>query len=208
MKVTISSVGGATFETAMPGDRELDVFRKACTESLRRVGDKWKSESVQNAPRGPTAEMLKKLHKSGGAYTIKAKGTKPAQAIKLTDFYRMSAAALAKKKKGTLSGPASGLKGRLSGANWKNPGGLEDSIQFESNEEKAEVYVASNAAAGEYAHIIHDLKGQKWHERGPGTQAKGEQADDKFIERAQPAAMERLKGLMEKALGKLFGHKG
>lgn len=58
------------------------------------------------------------------------------------------------------------------------------SITFASDDEKAEVFVASNSEAGKYARKIHDDKGLTWWNRGPGTQAKGPQADDRFILRA------------------------
>lgn len=205
MKVSLEAMAGRYLDSLMPDEGKVNRFRESLKEALRRVGDRWRSESVANAPRSPLASMLKRLHKAGGNYTIAAKGTKPARAIKLTRFYRMSAAAIAEAKKGTLSGSSSALGNRLSGANWKNPGGLERSIQFESDGEKAEVFVASNAEAGEYAHIIHDMKGVKWHERGPGTQAKGDRADEKFIERAQPAAATRLEDFLGKSLKDLFG---
>lgn len=204
MKVTLTTDGKKELYDLLPGTEEVSRFRDECREGLRRVGDRWKAESVRNAPRSPSKEMLRKLHK-GGSFTTKATARLGPQAISLTRFYRASAAALAERKRGTYAGPADGLGARLSGANWKNPGGLEMSIQFESDGEKVEVYVASNAEAGEYAHIIHDMKGVKWHERGPGTQAKGDRADDKFIERAQPDAVEKLGGVMRKALKALFG---
>lgn len=67
------------------------------------------------------------------------------------------------------------------------PGGLEQSISHEvrgGNAPECSVFVASNAPAGKYARRIHDEKGVTWHRRGPGTVAKGQRADDKFIERA------------------------
>jgi hypothetical protein len=64
------------------------------------------------------------------------------------------------------------------------PGGLMRSIAFASDAEKAEVFVASNSEAGKYARRMHDEKGITWWNRGLGTQAKGPQADEKFILRA------------------------
>lgn len=67
------------------------------------------------------------------------------------------------------------------------PGGLEQSIAHEvrgGNAPECSVFVASNAPARKYARRIHDEKGVTWHRRGPGTVAKGQRADDKFIERA------------------------
>ena len=65
-----------------------------------------------------------------------------------------------------------------------NPGGLERSIQSESTDMSASVFIAGNAEAGTYAQKIHDGKGKTWLWRGPGTRAKGRQADHKFITRA------------------------
>lgn len=73
------------------------------------------------------------------------------------------------------------------------PGGLEKSIQYEvqgvGKNAECSVFVASNGHATTekgycYAPRIHDEKGKTWHKRGPGTIAKGQRADDKFIERA------------------------
>ena len=64
------------------------------------------------------------------------------------------------------------------------PGGLEKSIEYEADERRCSVFVASNSMAGRYAKRIHDEKGRTWRNRGPGTVAKGARADEKFIERA------------------------
>ena len=65
-----------------------------------------------------------------------------------------------------------------------HPGGLEKSIMTEATATEARVFVPSNSLAGRYARRIHDEKGVTWHNRGPGTIAKGPLADEKFIERA------------------------
>ena len=70
------------------------------------------------------------------------------------------------------------------GTTGAKPGGLMRSITFASDAEKAEVFVASNSEAGKYAKKMHDDKGLSWWNRGPGTEAKGPQADHKFILRA------------------------
>lgn len=64
------------------------------------------------------------------------------------------------------------------------PGGLEKSIERCVEGLDGYVYVAANAPAGKYAARIHDEKGKTWRRRGPGTIAKGVNADEKFIERA------------------------
>ncbi len=205
MEVRLEQVSPKGLDTVLPTDAELRAFEAETKENMRRVAYWWQQEAKKNAPRGPTAAMLRKLHKAGGRMVIPGKGRMGPAAVSLTAFYGMSAAALASKKRGTVAGPASGLKARLMGAGtWKNPGGLERSIQNEWSESEAAVYVASNAEAGEYAGIIHDKKGVKWHNRGPGTQAKGERADDKFIERAHKPAAEKLAEAMAKVVKALF----
>lgn len=64
------------------------------------------------------------------------------------------------------------------------PGGLEKSITYEVTGGAASVFVASNSYAGKYARRIHDEKFVTWKNRGAGTIAKGNRADEKFIERA------------------------
>ncbi len=73
---------------------------------------------------------------------------------------------------------------RKKGSMKATPGGLMRSIAFASDTEKAEIFVPSNSAAGKYARRIHDEKGLSWWKRGPGTQAKGAHADEKYILRA------------------------
>ena len=87
------------------------------------------------------------------------------------------------------------------------PGGLEKSIEFEATETGCSVFVASNSQAGRYARRIHDEKGVTWRNRGPGTIAKGDRADDKFISRAIAdnggQFLEILAGEFRKAIGEL-----
>ena len=66
------------------------------------------------------------------------------------------------------------------------PGGLEKSIETYYDKAKMAVVICvrDNSYAAKYARRIHDEKGQTWRNRGPGTVAKGDRADDKFIERA------------------------
>lgn len=64
------------------------------------------------------------------------------------------------------------------------PGGLEQSIEYAVHFSQVFIFVRDNSPAGKYAKRIHDEKGRTWRNRGPGTIAKGEQADEKFIERA------------------------
>lgn len=75
---------------------------------------------------------------------------------------------------------AAGKPGAYSGP----PGALQSSIKAYADEHLAEIFVPLNSPAGSYAWKMHEEKGRTWKERGPGTVAKGAQADDKFIERA------------------------
>lgn len=65
-----------------------------------------------------------------------------------------------------------------------HPGGLEKSIESAVEGDRCVVFVRANSFAGKYAKRIHDERGETWHNRGPGTIAKGQQAREKFIERA------------------------
>jgi hypothetical protein len=85
------------------------------------------------------------------------------------------------------------------------PGGLERSISLEVTPTFAAVFVAANSEAGDYAAIIHDAKGEAWQDRGPGTIAKGTQADEKFIERAIADNAETFDGIVESEHRKLTG---
>lgn len=82
------------------------------------------------------------------------------------------------------------------------PGGLERSIEMEFSqaELRGEVFVADNSEAGKYAARIHDEKLITWHNRGIGTIAKGQQADEFFIERALESESKNLDNRIEKAL--------
>lgn len=86
------------------------------------------------------------------------------------------------------------------------PGGLEKSIQWRLTGRgmnlDAEIYVAANAEAGKYAKRIHDEKGKTWRKRGPGTVAKGAQADDKYILRAVQKAAKEFPEQFRKRLGR------
>ena len=84
----------------------------------------------------------------------------------------------------TMKQQSATLKRKKRTARRMLPGGLEKSIEYEATETGCSVFVASNSQAGKYAKRIHDEKGVTWRNRGPGTIAKGQRADDKFIERA------------------------
>ena len=207
MDVRLEQVSEEGLDTILPTDEEMQAFEAETRENFRRVAYWWHAEAVKNAPRSPTASLLKKLARGGGTVTLggKGKSVKP-RTVSMTFFYRASAAALARMKNGTLGGTAGSLNAwkKLRRDTDKVPGGLERSIDLLWSDERAEVYVAANAEAGEYAKVIHDEKGRKWKERGPGTQAKGDRADEKFIERAQPGALARFADAMKKTVQRLF----
>lgn len=85
------------------------------------------------------------------------------------------------------------------------PGGLERSIEnsIDSDGLTGRVYVAANSEGSKYAVRIHDEKGKTWHKRGPGTVAKGERADAKFIERALNDSRNAIDEIIKDELGKV-----
>ena len=85
----------------------------------------------------------------------------------------------------TMAQYSATLKRKKSTTRRLTPGGLEKSIEFQQTSmTEGMVYVAANSYAGKYAKRIHDEKGVSWRNRGVGTIAKGDRADEKFIERA------------------------
>jgi len=64
------------------------------------------------------------------------------------------------------------------------PGTLEDSIIYKADATGLAVFIPANGAAGAYADVIHNQRGVRWQELGPGSQAKGPQCGDRFIYRA------------------------
>lgn len=152
-------------------------IRAGMRRALYRIGAMVKSTAVEYAPISPTTSMLKafsKQLKGGGEFagTMYVAGRKgqSGQVVKLTAFYMHRLPMLLSKDPNATTRPT--------------PGGLMKSIMFTSSDSMAEIFVPANSPAGTYAKKIHDEKGSTWKERGPGTQAKGAKADDKFIERA------------------------
>lgn len=86
------------------------------------------------------------------------------------------------------------------------PGGLEKSIRsevlVEGGEITGSVFIAANSPAGKYAKRIHDEKGKTWWKRGPGTRAKGDKADEKFVERAIEDSRKYFQRIMENEMQK------
>jgi hypothetical protein len=85
-----------------------------------------------------------------------------------------------------------------------NPGGLTRSIDYRVTEDDAEVFVSANSEAAKYAKKIHDEKGATWFNRGPGTVAKGPQADELFILRAvqsnRQTVLDLIRGELDRRL--------
>ena len=105
-------------------------------------------------------------------------------------------------KSPTMKKHSATLKRKKRTARRMLPGGLERSIQFESDDAKCSVFVASNSEAGRYARRIHDEKGVTWRNRGPGTIAKGARADEKFIERAVRDNLPKIQAVFDDELRK------
>ena len=89
---------------------------------------------------------------------------------------------------------------RGGGKNRPRPGGLMRSIDKVSNEHSASVFVGQHSEAAAYAKRIHDEKGQTWWNRGPGTIAKGPQADEKFIDRAGDDEAENALAILDEEM--------
>jgi hypothetical protein len=82
------------------------------------------------------------------------------------------------------------------------PGQLTASITGESNDTSARIFVPANSTAGKYANYIHNRKGEDWFNRGVGTEAKGDQADEKFILRAIEDNKPTLRAIIEQEVGR------
>lgn len=195
MNVSIQPVPGNTFSDAMPPDGWEAKLLADSERAFWTHGNKWLNEARQNAPISPTVSLLRKLGREGGTLTIGASKRRGAVTVKTTDYYKPASILAA-------------ITGKSAGAgHTANPGGLMRSIQLETGDDFAEVFVASNAEAGSYAVKIHDEKGQTWQKRGPGTQAKGPQADDKFIQRAYDVWRENLAAKLKELYYTVFPQK-
>ena len=86
------------------------------------------------------------------------------------------------------------------------PGGLERSISATVDQSGEDInaccYVRTPSDAQDYANVIHNEKGKRWHNRGLGTRAKGDKADEKFIERSRDDNLQRYFSKMDAALDK------
>lgn len=70
---------------------------------------------------------------------------------------------------------------------------------FSQGPSYVDIMVPANSAASGYASKIHDQKGRSWQQRGPGTVAKGPQADEKFIARAITTLQPRISEIFTEA---------
>ncbi len=68
---------------------------------------------------------------------------------------------------------------------------------------KGEIFVEANSEGGQYAVRIHDERYETWQNRGLGTIALGEQAREKFIERAVDDNQERVRVILEAGLNEV-----
>lgn len=141
--------------------------------ALHRIGALIHKTAVLYAPISPTTSMLRRFArqlKRGGEFARKmyvpGRKGKEGTVVTLTDWYAFRLNALLRDKTRVM------------------PGGLERSILFSSDWEKAEIFVPSNSPAGKYAAKINNERFSTWRELGPGSQAKGPQAREHFIERA------------------------
>lgn len=129
---------------------------------LGRVGIQIQAEAIKNAPRSAKMSQSRKFKvNKDGTVSLKKRRTKRQRAA---DKKRRNPRATTRAK----------------------PGGLEQSIDWDvnKNDSSVSIFVSGNSPAAKYAETIHDGKGVKWKNRGVGTQAKGERADDKYIKRA------------------------
>ena len=181
-------------------ERALAALREASsniagglTRSLHRIGGLWKRTAVDYAPISPTTSMLKSFAKNlkrrgEFAHKMYVKGRRghSGQVVTLTKFYEVRLPMLI--SKGSKDRPM--------------PGGLMRSITMRSTDSLVEVFVPANSPAGQYTFKIHEEKGIRWKERGPGTQAKGPQADDKFITRAATDKRNEFRLIVESEIAK------
>jgi hypothetical protein len=186
MEVTITGLPEAI--TAL--NNADNSIRAGMRRALFRIGGLVHLAAVSNAPISPSTDMLKVLKKAGGSIVVRDR-TKKGKTITVnnTAFYADRMDMLTAQKSTTR--PA--------------PGGLQSSIKVITDENHAEIFVPSNSPAGSYAFKMHDEKGSKWKERGPGTQAKGPQADDKFIFRAITDNEGNIIAIMKDQIDKAIG---
>lgn len=134
--------------------------------------------------RGATHEIGKLVKRTASDYAPKS----PTQQVKTR---------VRKTKRATSKNPRA--------TSGRTPGGLERSIAFEAETKHVDIFVPAQSEAADYAAIIHDMKGVKWRNRGPGTIAKGAKADEKFIIRAIEDNEANIDRIIEHETGKALG---
>lgn len=188
MEITFTSTGFS--EAAAMLGRIDNVMHERMRRGLFRIGGLWKKTSVDYAPISPTTTMLRKFAKSlksgkQNANIIRLKNGMP---VILTRFYEYRLPMLI--GKGSKTRPM--------------PGGLMRSITVRNTDSTVECFVPANSPAGSYAFKIHEEKGSVWRDRGPGTQAKGPQADEKFISRAAHDRQADFAAIFESEIDKVL----
>ena len=82
------------------------------------------------------------------------------------------------------------------------PGGLEKSITLFVDPHSVSVGIPSGKNVDGYAVRIHDEKFITWRKRGPGTVAKGDRADEKFIARAVEDRQDKTNLVVDEEINK------
>ena len=174
--------------------------RKGVTRLLAECGEDVKDLAVDYCPISPTqSQTAAERQRKRLAREAKRKAI-----LSMREYYgkakpkHVKATAPSQRKKKAATAPSQRKK---KAAPRSMPGTLARSIQCESDEEVASVFIASNAASAAYAAYIHDQKNNKWFNRGIGTVAKGMQADEKFIERAMDDLQPQISKKFEDFIG-------
>ena len=181
--------------------------KAAVRRALYRISHTVLKTAREYAPISPTVAMMKRFLAAGGkegtVLHTQATGKRASQRVVLTHHYASKLSIWKKQKRPPklLSNAQLGLlsainpRAALSAMHKQNPkngrrisrpvpGGLMRALTARSDDNMAEISVPVNSEAGKYGYVIHEEKGIRWKDRGPGTQAKGAQADAKFIARA------------------------
>ena len=179
-------------------DRADNGIRSGMRRALYRIGALVKRTAVDYAPISPSTSMLKAFRKrmsEGGEFAtrmyVAGRRGKSGGSVVLTNFYMFRMNMFLSKDPRATTRP--------------KPGGLMRSIAFTSSDNHAEIFVPANSPAGTYAFKIHNERGTKWKDLGPGSQAKGPQAREKFIERAVTDNTSNIIAVMNDELNKAIG---
>ncbi len=149
---------------------------------------------LQAAGRGIDAKRARAMYRIGTTVKDRAQTYAPISPTQ---------SQLRAEQRGTAKQKAAGRRRRKASATSSaKPGSLQHSIRFVSSADRAEIFVPSNSPAGKYAYRMHEEKGRTWSRRGIGTQAKGPQADEKFIERAVRDSEAEIGAILADELGR------